>query len=62
MNLSEDDKKTETISFEHGKMDEILVDLADLILRFKDLRDKKLIEEVIQESNIRTLAYSRCQQ
>jgi hypothetical protein len=32
-----------------GKIDEILADLADLILRFKDLLDKKLIEEVIHE-------------
>ena len=36
MNLSEDEKKTETFSFEHGKIDEILADLADLILRSKD--------------------------
>jgi len=49
MNLSEDEKKTETFSFEDGKIDEILADLADLILRFKDLHDKKLIEEVIHE-------------
>lgn len=49
MNLSEDEKKTETFSFEHGKIDEILADLADLILRSKELRDKKLIEEVIHE-------------
>lgn len=49
MNLSEDEKKTETFSFEHGKIDEILADLADLILRSKELLDKKLIEEVIHE-------------
>jgi hypothetical protein len=49
MNLSEDEKKNETFTFEHGKIDQILSDLADLILIFKELRDKKLIEEVILE-------------
>jgi hypothetical protein len=49
MNLSENEKKNETFTFEHGKIDQILSDLADLMLHFKDLRDKKLIEEVILE-------------
>ena len=48
MNLS-DEKRSETFTFEHGKVDQILSDLADLILIFKELRDKKLIEEVILE-------------
>ena len=49
MNLSEDEKKSETFTFEDGKIDLFLSDQADLILIFKDLRDKKLIEEVILE-------------
>ena len=49
MNLSENEKKSETFTFEHGKIDQILSDLADLILIFTELRDKKLIEEVILE-------------
>ena len=49
MNLSEDEKKSETFTFEHGRINQILSDLADLILIFKELRDKKLIEEVILE-------------
>jgi hypothetical protein len=49
MNLSENEKKNETFTFEHGKIYQILSDLADLMLHFKDLRDKKLIEEVILE-------------
>jgi hypothetical protein len=47
--LSGDEKKSETFSFESGKIDEILSDLAALILQFKDLRDKKIIEENILE-------------
>jgi hypothetical protein len=43
------DEKSETFSFESGKIDEILSDLAALILQFKDLRDKKIIEENILE-------------
>ena len=49
MNLSEDEIKREILSFETGKMDEILSDLAALIIQFKDLRDKKIIEEKILE-------------
>ena len=47
--MSGDEKKSETISFESGKIDEILSDLAALILQFKDLLDKKIIEENILE-------------
>jgi len=47
--LSGDEKKNETLSFESGKIDEILSDLAALILQFKDLRDKEIIEENILE-------------
>jgi len=47
--LSGDEKKSETFSFESGKIDEILSDWAALILQFKDLRDKKIIEENILE-------------
>jgi hypothetical protein len=43
--LSGDEKKSETLCFENGKIDEILSDLAALILQFKDLQDKKFIEE-----------------
>ena len=39
----------ETFSFEKGKMDHILSDLASLMLHFKDLRDKNLVEEDILE-------------
>ena len=39
----------ETFSFESGKMDHILSDLASLMLHFKDLRDKNLVEEDILE-------------
>ena len=49
MNLSEDEIKREILSFETGKMDEILSDLAALIIQFKDLQDKKIIEEKILE-------------
>jgi ArsR family metal-binding transcriptional regulator len=49
MNLSEDEIKRQILSFETGKMDEILSDLAALIIQFKDLRDKKIIEEKILE-------------
>lgn len=42
-------KKRTKLSFESGKIDEILSDLAALILQFKDLRDKKIIEENILE-------------
>ena len=49
MNLSEDEIKREILSFETGKMDEILSDLAALIIQFKDLPDKKIIEERILE-------------
>jgi len=49
MNLSEDEIKREILSFETGKMDEILSDLAALIIQFKDLPDKKIIEEKILE-------------
>ena len=48
MNLSEDEIKREILSFE-TKMDEILSDLAALIIQFKDLPDKKIIEEKILE-------------
>ena len=48
MNLSEDEKKTGTFTLEHGKIDQILSDLADLILVFKELRDKKLIEVILE--------------
>jgi hypothetical protein len=48
MNLSENEKKNETFTFEHGKIDQILSDLADLMLHFKDLRDKKLIEVILE--------------
>ena len=47
--MSGDEKKSETFSFESGKIDEILSDLVALILQFKDLRDKKIIEENILE-------------
>jgi hypothetical protein len=43
--LSRDEKKSKTLYFEYGKIDEILSDLAALILQFKDLQDKKFIEE-----------------
>ena len=36
---------SETFSFERGKMDRILSDLASLMLHFKDLLDKNLVEE-----------------
>ena len=49
MNLSEDEIKVQILSFETGKMDEILSELAALIIQFKDLRDKKIIEEKILE-------------
>ena len=49
MNLSEDEIKREILSFETGKMDEILSDLAALIIQFKDLPDKKIIEAKILE-------------
>ncbi len=39
----------ETFSFESGKMDHILSDLASLMLHFKDLRDKNIVEEDILE-------------
>ena len=47
MNMSEDKKKSETFTFENGKMDHILSDLASLLLHFKDLRDKNVVEEGI---------------
>ncbi|MGA9218676.1 MAG: hypothetical protein WBZ50_08545 [Nitrososphaeraceae archaeon] len=47
--MSEDEIKREILSFETGKMDEILSDLAALIIQFKDLQDKKIIEEKILE-------------
>lgn len=40
---------SETFSFERGKIDQILSDLASLVLSFKDLRDKDRIEEDILE-------------
>ncbi len=40
---------SETFTFEHGKMDHILADLASLMLHFKDLRDKNLVEEDVLE-------------
>lgn len=40
---------SETFSFERGTIDHILSDLASLILYFKDLRDKNVIEEDIVE-------------
>ena len=40
---------SETFSFELGKMDHILSDLASLMLHFKDLQDKNLVEEDILE-------------
>ena len=40
---------SETFSFERGKIDQILSDLASLVLYFKDLRDKDRIEEDILE-------------
>ncbi len=40
---------SETFTFERGKIDHILSDLASLMLYFKDLRDKNLIEEDILE-------------
>ena len=40
---------SEKFSFEPGKMDHILSDLASLMLHFKDLRDKNLVEEDILE-------------
>lgn len=45
MNMSEDKKKSETFTFEYGKMDHILSDLASLLLHFKDVRDKNIIQE-----------------
>jgi len=39
----------ETFSFERGKIDQILSDLASLVLYFKDLRGKDRIEEDILE-------------
>lgn len=39
----------ETFTFERGKIDHILSDLASLMLYFKDLRDKNLIDEDILE-------------
>jgi hypothetical protein len=47
--LLADEKKSETFSFESGKIDEISSDLAALILQFKDLRDKKIIKENMLE-------------
>jgi hypothetical protein len=47
--LLADEKKSETFSFEIGKIDEISSDLAALILQFKDLRDKKIIKENMLE-------------
>ena len=40
---------SETFSFERGKMDHILSYLASLMLHFKDLGDKNLVEEDILE-------------
>ena len=40
---------SETFTFECGKIDHILSDLASLMLYFKDLRDKNLIQEDILE-------------
>ena len=45
--MSEDKKQSETFTFENGKMDHILSDLASLLLHFKDLRDKNVVEEGI---------------
>ena len=39
----------ETFTFERGKIDHILSDLASLMLYFKDIRDKNLIGEDILE-------------
>jgi len=46
MNLSEDEIKREILSFETGKMDEILSDLAALIIQFKDLL-AKILERIV---------------
>jgi hypothetical protein len=40
---------SETFTFERGKIDHILSDLASLMLYFKDLRDKNLVGEDILE-------------
>lgn len=40
---------SETFSFERGKLDHILSELASLTLHVKDLRDKNRIEEDILE-------------
>jgi ABC-type amino acid transport substrate-binding protein len=44
-----DEYMNETLTFERGKIDHILSDLASLMLYFKDLRDKNLIDEDILE-------------
>ena len=40
---------SETFTFERGKIDHILSDLASLMLYFKDLRDKNMIGEDVLE-------------
>ena len=40
---------SETFTFERGKIDHILSDLASLMLYFKDLRDKNMIGEDVHE-------------
>ena len=40
---------SETFTFERGKIDHILSDLASLMLYFKDLRDKNIIGEDVLE-------------
>jgi len=40
---------SETFTFERGKIDHILSDLASLMLYFKDLRDKNVIGEDVHE-------------
>ena len=40
---------SETFTYERGKIDHILSDLASLMLYFKDLRDKNMIGEDVLE-------------
>ena len=40
---------SETFTFERGKIDHILSDLASLMLYFKDIRDKNIIGEDVLE-------------
>ena len=52
---------SETFSFERGKMDHILSDLASLMLHFKDLRDKNLVEHIL-ERIVTVYEHGSCQQ